>query len=188
MKLKKILSLALSGILAVSMLAGCGGGISSVLSNRNSAFREALNSAQGDLTYRVGDSDLNDAISTVAGTLVDGQVANGIAPDAVSRTVEQLTGYKEMPITKWNPLTTAQENHFVAVFTYDIDDSKFDTWPEVAADVKTYLDKIELAGAKDDQNSYTGYVAAYETTVGEGDDAYDACVIGVVINQTVKAK
>ena len=54
MKLKRILSLALSGVLAISMLTACGGGssISNLLSNRTATVRGALNSAQTMLSYK----------------------------------------------------------------------------------------------------------------------------------------
>ena len=81
MKLKRILSLALSGVLAVTMLTGCGGigsSINKFLDNRTSTVCSALNSAQGMMSYRKGGKDLDDAISKVAGTLVPGQVPDGV--------------------------------------------------------------------------------------------------------------
>ena len=186
MKLKKILSVVLSGALAVVMLAGCGGGtINKFLNDRSGDVRSALNGEYKELTFQKGGRELADAVSTVAGTLVDGQVVNGHVTGNVSNAVEQLTGYKAMPLTKWNPLTGAQENDFVAVFTYNVDSSEFDTAQEIGKDIADTLAALDLANAKDDHNSYTGYVSAYETRIGSGDDAYHAWVVGVHINQKV---
>ena len=79
MKLKRILSLALSGVLAISMLTACGGGssISNLLSNRTATVRGALNSAQTMLSYKSNDSKLADAVSKVAETITPAQIANG---------------------------------------------------------------------------------------------------------------
>lgn len=195
MKLKRILSLALSGVLAVSMLTACGGGssISSLLDNRTSIVRSALNGAQVMVSYKSNDKELDDAISKVAGTLNPAQVTNGIADSSVSTTVRQLTGYGDMGLGgAWKAQTTVGSETYVKVFVYNVENEAFDTASEVARDI---AGKLEVMKLKSDDatkgtgvtNSYKGNVVAYEKTIGEGDSAFDAWVVGVSITQTVSA-
>ena len=59
MKLKRILSLALSGVLAVSLMTGCfGGGGKSDAINRSSTVASALNGAVSSVSFKTN-SDLN---------------------------------------------------------------------------------------------------------------------------------
>ena len=195
MKLKRILSLALSGVLAVSMLTACGGGssISSLLDNRTSTVRSALNGAQSMVSYKSNDKELDDAISKVAGTLNPAQVTNGIADSSVSTTVRQLTGYDDLYLGEWKAQTTVGSETFVKVFVYNVENEAFDTASEVASDIAKQLDLMKLKSdtatkVEGYTNSYKGNVVAYEKTIGEGDSAFDAWVVGVSITQTVSAK
>lgn len=195
MKLKRILSLALSGVLAVSMLTACGGGssISSLLDNRTSTVRSALNGAQSMVSYKSNDKELDDAISKVAGTLNPTQVTNGIADSSVSTTVRQLTGYDDLYLGEWKAQTTVGSETFVKVFVYNVENEAFDTTSEVANDIAGKLEVMKLKSdtatkGTDVTNSYKGNVVAYEKTIGEGDSAFDAWVVGVSITQTVSAK
>lgn len=192
MKLKRILSLALSGVLAVSMLTACGGGssISSLLDNRTSTVRSALNGAQDMVSYKSNDKELDDAISKVAGTLNPAQVTNGIADSSVSTTVRQLTGYDDLYLGEWKAQTTVGSETFVKVFVYNVENEAFDTTSEVANDIAKQLDVMKLKSntatkVEGYTNSYKGNVVAYEKTIGEGDSAFDAWVVGVSITQTV---
>lgn len=194
MKLKRILSLALSGVLAVSMLTACGGGssISSLLDNRTSTVRSALNGAQDMVSYKSNDKELDDAISKVAGTLTPAQVINGIADSSVSTTVRQLTGYDDLYLGEWKAQTTVGSETFVKVFVYNVENEAFDTASEVASDIAKQLDVMNLKSdtatkVEGYTNSYKGNVVAYEKTIGEGDSAFDAWVVGVSITQTVSA-
>lgn len=194
MKLKRILSLALSGVLAVSMLTACGGGssISSLLDNRTSTVRSALNGAQEMVSYKSNDKELDDAISKVAGTLNPTQVTNGIADSSVSTTVRQLTGYDDLYLGEWKAQTTVGSETFVKVFVYNVENEAFDTASEVANDIAGKLEVMKLKSdtatkGTDVTNSYKGNVVAYEKTIGEGDSAFDAWVVGVSITQTVTA-
>lgn len=194
MKLKRILSLALSGVLAVSMLTACGGGssISSLLDNRTSTVRSALNGAQDMVSYKSNDKELDDAISKVAGTLTPAQVTSGIADSSVSTTVRQLTGYDDLYLGEWKAQTTVGSETFVKVFVYNVENEAFDTASEVASDIAKQLDVMNLKSdtatkVEGYTNSYKGNVVAYEKTIGEGDSAFDAWVVGVSITQTVSA-
>ena len=196
MKLKRILSLALSGVLAVSMLTACGGGssISSLLDNRTSTVRSALNGAQEMVSYKSNDKELDDAISKVAGTLNPAQVTNGIADSSVSTTVRQLTGYGDMGLGgAWKAQTTVGSETYVKVFVYNVENEAFDTASEVASDIAEQLNVMNLKSdtatkVEGYTNSYKGNVVAYEKTIGEGDSAFDAWVVGVSITQTVTAE
>ena len=189
MKLKRILSLALSGVLAVSMLTACGGGgIGGALSDRSSAIRGELNGAQDMLNYKANDRDLKDAVYTVAGTLTANQVNGGVAPSAVSDTVRQLTGYGDIWLGPWDASKADETETFVKVFVYNTDDEAFDTNREVADNIAKALEQLELKSdlaTGKGTISYSGDIAAYRTTVGTGEDAIHALVVGVAITQTV---
>ena len=193
MKLKRILSLALSGVLAVSMLTACGGGgISNILNDRSNTVRSALNGAQEMLSYKASDRNLDDAISTVAESLTATQVTNGLADNNVANAVRQLTGYGDMALSGWTAQTTVGEKTYVKVFVYDVDLAEYDEASDVAQDVAAMLDPMQLDSDQATKgqgvtNSYKGYVSAYEKTIGTGDDAFDAWVIGVAVEQTVEA-
>ena len=83
MKLKRILALALSGVLAVSMLTACGiGGGSGIFGagDQSSSFANTLNGKLDDETakvirYRSNDSELKNAIRTIANVVTE-QTAN----------------------------------------------------------------------------------------------------------------
>lgn len=192
MKLKRILSLALSGVLAISMLTACGGGssISKLLSDRTATVRSALNSAQTMLSYKSSDSKLADAVSKVAETITPDQITNGVAGSSIATTVQQLTGYKDLWVdSAWNAATTAGTYQAVKVFVYNVDDKAFDSVSEVAESLKDTLGKMKLDQKEATEgtgmtSSYKGDVAAYEKTVGEGDSAVTVWVIGVAITQT----
>lgn len=195
MKLKRILSLALCGVLAVSMLTACGGGssISKLLNDRTSTVRSALNGAQSMMSYKSSDSKLDDAVAKVAESLTSTQIANGVDNSSVSTTVRQLTGYTDMGLGgAWKAETTVGSKTFVKVFVYNVDNEAFDTATEVAEDMAKKLDVMQLKSEDATKganvtNAYKGNVVAYEKTIGEGDSAFNAWVVGVSITQTVTA-
>ena len=197
MKLKRILSLALSGVLAISMLTACGGGssISNLLSNRTATVRGALNSAQTMLSYKSNDSKLAEAVSKVAETITPDQITNVVAGSSVATTVQQLTGYGDLYLKDGDPWKAATEvgsKTYVKVFIYNVDDKAYDSTAEVASDLANKLEVMGLdkeTATKGDKvtNSYAGSIAAYEKTIGEGDKAVTVWVIGVAVTQTVTA-
>ena len=171
MKIKRILSLALSGVLAVSMLASCGFGgssISKVLSDRTLTVRSALNSTQDMLSYKSNDSKLKDAVSKVAETITPDQITNGVAGSSIATTVQQLTGYGNLWLdSAWKAETEVGSKSYVKVFVYNVDDKAYDSTAEVASALAQKLEIMNLkdeAATKGDKviNSYAGSVAAYE--------------------------
>ena len=193
MKLKRILSLALSGVLAISMLTACGGGssISNLLSNRTATVRGALNSEQTMLSYKSNDSKLAEAVSKVAETITPAQIANGAVDGSVATTVQQLTGYGDMSLgSAWTAQTKEGSETYVKVFIYNVNDENYDSTAEVVEHMATDLGTMKLKADEATKgtgvtNSYAGSVAAYEKTVGEGDKAVTVWVIGVAVTQTV---
>ena len=195
MKLKRILSLALSGVLAISMLTACGGGssISNLLSNRTATVRSALNSEQTMLSYKSNDSKLAEAVSKVAETITPAQIANGAVDGSVATTVQQLTGYGDLYLKDGDPWKAATEvgsKTYVKVFVYNVKNEAYDSKAEVASDLAKKLEVMKLneeTATKGEgvTNSYAGSIAAYEKTVGEGDKAVTVWVIGVAVTQTV---
>lgn len=194
MKLKRILSLALSGVLAVSMLTACSGSsiINKFIDNRTFTVRDALNDAQDMVDYECRDTKLDSTVSQIAATLTPNQVTNGVADTSVGTAVRQLTGYGDLSLTRWQAQTTVGKETFVKIFVYNVDDEAFDSASEVAKDVAAKLEVLDLKSEFATEglnvtNSYKGNVVAYEKTIGEGDSAFDAWIVGVSITQTVTA-
>ena len=205
MKLKRILSLALSGVLAVSMLTACGiGGGSGIFGagDQSSPFASTLNSKLDDdtkavITYRSNDSDLKSAVRSVANAVTEGQAnnGNGEAPTNITNTVETLTGYGKLSTgSAWNVAT--ESGTYVKVYVYDATNDSYNTLDEVATAVKNDLQIINLKGATGNgsyNNTYKGNVAAYKVTIPTASSASgakdaEAWVIGVAIEQTVTKK
>ena len=194
MKLKRILSLALSGVLAVSMLTACGGGSGIFGANDQSGtFARLLNSKLDDATAEAieysGRSrfSLNSAIRDVANTLSENQISNGPATGTIPSTVQQLTQCVDLNINdEW--VASPEDRNHVKVFVYDADNDDYNTLDEVATAVRDQLNTMKLG---DEQalssggftNEYSGYVAAYQTTLDAGEEDAHAWVIGVVIVQ-----
>ena len=195
MKLKRILSLALSGVLAVSMLTACGGGgIDSIFrpGDKSSDFAEALNDAQTVLEYDSNDGKLKTAIADVVRSVSKDDVKNGIDQSDISAAVRVKTGYEDLWLDDaWKAVT--ESTHSVKVFIYDA--STF-TMSEVANDVAKKLsvmglDKDAAKGNATHTNSYEGDVAARAVTISaanSGEKDTEAWVVAVAIEQTATKK
>lgn len=197
MKLKRILSLALSGVLAVSMMTGCfGGGGKSDAINRSSTVASALNGAVSSVSFKTNDSKLNKAVSTITDSLTQAQAkVNGPVEDNsnIQATARQVTGYEDMNVNvKWNTQEQTGSKTFVRIFVFDATNSNYDSPEEITkavSDKFTETMKLETATGNDSvTNEYKGYVCAYETEVGTEEEPASAWVIGVALTQTVKAK
>ncbi len=197
MKLKRILSLALSGVLAVSMLTACGMGSNlSNAVNRSSAVASDLNGAVAGVSFRTNDSKLNDAVTAIAGSLTASQAKENGAVDSgtIQATALQVTGYDDMDITgAWTARQDGEEHKFVKIFVFDAENSAYDTLGEATKVVSDAFNKMKLeegqaTASATTTNSYKGYVSAYEVEVGTEDAPASAWVIGVSLIQTVTAK
>ena len=187
MKLKRILSLALSGVLAVSLMTGCfGGGGKSDAINRSSTVASALNGAVSSVSFKTNNSDLNKAVSTIADSLTANQAKQNGAVDTgsiIQSTARQITGYDNMTVGEpWSTRTDVGEYNFVRIFVYDAENSAYDTEGEVMDAVASKIKMMNLNDTKDNgtyTNSYKGYVSAYEVEVGTEEEPASAWVIGV---------
>ena len=196
MKLKRILSLALSGVLAVSLMTGCfGGGGKSDAINRSSTVASALNGAVNAVSFKTNNSDLNKAVSTIADSLTANQAKQNGAVDTgsiIQSTARQITGYDNMTVGEpWSTRTDVGEYNFVRIFVYDAENGAYDTEGAVMDAVASKIKMMNLNNTKDNgtyTNSYKGYVSAYEVEVGTEEEPASAWVIGVALTQTVKAK
>lgn len=199
MKLKRILSLALSGVLAVSMLTACGGG-SSITNifrpgNQSASFARTLNDKQDMLDYGTSDSKLSNAIYTVVRSMdADDVVTSGAVTGDIATTVKTLTGYSDLNSgSAW--LAQEKSGTYVKVYIYDANNDLYNTMDEVATIVKNDLAPMNL---NDDAakktagftNTYEGNVAVYSVSfpaANSGDEDTKAWVIGVSIEQTATA-
>ena len=202
MKLKKILSLALSGILAVSMLAACGGGngVSGLFdtNDQSGSFASTLNSKLSDdtkeaITFNNKDSKLKSVVRDVAKTVTEDQANNATGPatSEITTTVQTLTGYGALSTgAEWGVAT--KSGTYVKVYVYNANDDLYNTLDEVATLIKNDIETIDLSNATKDNaytNSYKGSVAAYKVaipTASSDSGAKDAAawVIAVAIEQT----
>ena len=206
MKLKRILSLALSGVLAVSMLTACGiGGGSGIFGagDQSSSFANTLNGKLDDETakvirYRSNDSELKNAIRTIANVVTE-QTANSATgenfPANLTTTVETMTEYGMLSTdAAWG--VAKESGTYVKVYVFNANNDEYNTLDEVATEVKDSLATIDLPGATGDadyDNTYEGNVAAYKVTIPTASSAADAedaeaWVIGVAIEQTATEK
>ena len=198
MKLKRILSLALSGVLAVSMLTACGMG-GSVSGNRIStetnAVRRAMNTeldtlAQDTVDYK-SNNDLSNATAAVARTLTEAEAKQANTDGAVvgssSTAAQMMKRYVEY--TDWtgsfgtyNP-TTAEERTFVTALLFDGEMSAEEVGKAMAANVA----KWKLKDADTEANTFDGSVAAYKVTIEATDaNTEDTSVwfVGLMLEQT----
>ena len=206
MKLKRILSLALSGVLAVSMLTACGtGGGSGIFGagDQSSPFASTLNSKLDDATaevirYRSNDSELKNAIRTIANAVTE-DMANSATgenvPSNLTTTVETMTTYGTLSTgSAWG--VEDESGTYVKVYVFNANNDDYNTLDEVATEVKDSLATIDLPGATGNEtynNTYKGNVAAYKVTIPTASSASgakdaEAWVIGVAIEQTVTKK
>ena len=197
MKLKRILSLALSGVLAVSMLTACGMG-GSVSGNRIStetnAVRRAMNTevdtlAQDTVDYK-SNNDLSNATAAVARTLTEAEAKQANTDGAVvgssSTAAQMMKRYVEY--TDWtgsfgtyNP--SGAERTFVTALLFDGEMSAEEVGKAMAANVA----KWELKDADPKAYTFDGSVAAYKVTIEATDaNTEDTSVwfVGLMLEQT----
>ena len=197
MKLKRILSLALSGVLAVSMLTACGIGGGAGLSGNSikgdtTAVRKAMNAeldtlAQTTVDYKT-DGDLTDATAAVARTVTeseakaatkDGAIVSGTASNMMSRYVEY--DHWTSSFSTYHP-TTAEDVTYVTALVFD----GSMTAQEVGEAMADNVAKWDLKNANAELNSFDGSVAAYKVTIEAADSsAEDTSVwfVGLMLEQ-----
>ena len=191
MKLNKVLALALSGVMAVSMLAGCSGnpgnggqddqGQEVVTNSVAAKVNDELSDANKKKITFTDDADLEK-------NLTDAVTLNGLVslPQAakVQVTMNDLTGLKETDYTNMTSNKTAKEYEVMLVrastanvtpiTAMDNFMKEVNTWvsamPYAASGSTTYADADALENAKlaegtvYTQYSYTGSVAMVQAT------------------------
>ena len=194
MKLKRILSLAAAGVLAVSMLTGCfGGGNGNKVSVADN-FVATLNGATNADPEIESNKKLTDAIRSVAEDLTVAQTAKeGLADSEVLVAVRDKTN----TIVKSeldNPSAWSAFNGAKNFSTVRIYKAEGVTVSALANKVKNdVFEKINLSAAtegKDFANEYETYAAAVEVTIPGNDTAASTSVyvVGIQINRTVTDK
>jgi len=190
MKLKRILSLAAAGVLAVSMLTGCfGGGTGNKVSVAGN-FVSTLNGATDANPEIETNQKLTNAIRSVAEDLTVEQVANeGVAVSEILDAVRDDTNTVAKPQldspSAWSPYNEAKNFSTVRIYKADgVTVSRLAN--KVADDV---FEKIDLANAvkgNDFTNEYKTYAAAVEVTIPGEDTAASTTVyvVGIQINRT----
>ncbi len=198
MKLKRILSLAAAGVLAVSMLTGCfGGGNGNKVSVAND-FVATLNGATNADPEIESNRKLTNAIRSVAEDLTAAQANEGVAHADILKAVREKTNTVEKTQLDRPEAWTANkdEKNFSTVFIYKADGKTVSALAnEVANDI---FKVINLKNATDGKttdgkaftNEYETYAAAVEVTI-PGDDiaaSTSVYVVGIQINRTTTDK
>lgn len=192
MKLKRILSLAAAGVLAVSMLTGCfGGGTGNKVSVAGN-FVSTLNGATNANPEIETNQKLTNAIRSVAEDLTVAQAEKkGLADAEILKAVREDTNTVEKPEldapSAWAAIE--EEKNFSTVFIYEAEGKSVSN---LANDVKNDIfDKIQLNSEKategdDFTNEYKTYAAAVEVTIPGEDTAASTTVyvVGIQINRT----
>ena len=197
MKLKKILSLALSGILAVSMLAACGGGnifSGNRASRQTTSVLSAMNAELVDLkettvTYK-GNGDLRKAVSNIADTItvVEAAKANNTGAIADASVITMAKRYVNITndasfATHTNPSDGAV---WGTIVLFDGDLSASDVGEAMAENVN----KWDLKNLKNRTGfEFEGAVEAYKVTIPATDSESDdvtVWLVGVTLTETAK--
>ena len=191
MKLKRILSLAAAGVLAVSMLTGCfGGGNGNKVSVADN-FVSTLNGATNANPEIKSNQKLTNAIRSVAEDLTVAEAGKGVANADILKAVREKTDTVEKTQldtpSEWSAVDEAK--NFSTVFIYEAEGKSVSN---LANDVKNDIfDKIQLNSKKATEgdgftNEYETYAAAVEVTIPGEDTAASTTVyvVGIQINRT----
>ena len=194
MKLKRILSLAAAGVLAVSMLTGCfGGGTGNKVSVAGN-FVSTLNGATDANPEIETNQKLTNAIRSVAEDLTVEQVANeGVAVSEILDAVRDDTNTVAKPEldkpSAWSPYNEAK--NFSTVRIYKAEGMTVSGLAnKVANDIFKVINLKNATDGKAFTNEYETYAAAVEVTI-PGDDiaaSTSVYVVGIQINRTTTDK
>ncbi|OUN66645.1 hypothetical protein B5G12_14190 [Faecalibacterium sp. An58] len=202
MKLKKIASLALAGIMAVSMLAGCKDGSSS-----STPTEPDVNPVDSSLANYVN-SELDAKYTNILKLSADSTLDSALSKAAAMIDENELKATS----TNWITQGSAIQNSFIEMVkadTCDFNDFKDTTKDTVVADliivpgnftedgmkdqVVTMMKGIintnnmptdGTSGGKTYNYTYNGNIAVVKVESNSGE--YSAYVVGLVVDQTVK--
>ena len=198
MKLKRILSLALSGVLEVSLMTGCfgGGGKGGNEVKYVDGFVSALNGATNNSPEVESSDTLSRAVRRVTTEMTIDQAKEGLADEALREKVRDITDTVVKPQldepSAWDTYKEAKKFSTVRIYAAGENVNAATIANKVKSDV---FDKIQLSNAvkgDDYTNSYKCYASAYEVTVSDGADAEDkkaedvtVYVVGIQIDRSV---
>ena len=197
MKLKRILSLALSGVLAVSMLTACGGVNDLLTGNRSNretgrvltAMNAELTVLEDEVVDYESDNNLRKAVDNVADTLTVVEAAKATKDGALAGPSITTMMKRYVDITNDAAFSTHANPSDGAVWgtavLFDGDMSASDVGKAMAANVH----KWNLEALK---NSFTfdGNVEAYKVTIPAADsesDKVSVWIVGVTLEETAKS-
>ena len=189
MKLKRILSLAAAGVLAVSMLTGCFGGGNGNKVSVAGNFVSTLNGATNANPEIETNQKLTNAIRSVAEDLTVAQAKKGLADAEILKAVREDTKTVEktqldVP-SAW--AANEEEKNFSTVFIYEADGKSVSNLAnEVADNVFDVINLKDATQGKGFTNEYKTYAAAVEVTIPGEDTAASTTVyvVGIQINRT----
>ena len=200
MKLKKIASLMLAGIMAVSMLAGCKGAASSEQENPEvvpvvgvaAAVNAELDENKDKVSFTEDKAVENLLKNYYTENPIDKDDWTG-APTTVTvisggEPVVTLNDYVGADTVGLSNIKNSTDDKFTACEMYMMS-SKYLEMNDALKLVGQYLDDVELPEentAKDKDNSYTGKIAAVEAESKGGTES--VYVIFVSITKTAAAK
>ena len=191
MKLKRIISLAAAGVLAVSMLTGCfgsgNGNKVSVVGN----FVSTLNGATNATPEIESNQRLTSAIRSVAENLTVAQAKEGLADAEILKAVREATNTVEKPQLD-NPSAWAayeEEKNFSTVRIYEANGVNVSNLANDVADKIFNVIKLDQDAATKGTgftNEYTTYASAVEVTIPGEDTAASTTVyvVGIQINRS----
>ena len=198
MKIKRILSLALSGVLAISMLAACGFGTVTVSGNKLSAettaVRKAMNTeldtlAQGTVDYK-SNSELANATAAVAQTVTADEAKQASKTGTIlGGDVKSMMG-RYMKFTDWTngfgtykPAAGDGDKTYATALTFD----GSMTAEEVGKAMADNVAKWDLKATDEKSFTFDGSIAAYKVTIKAADsESKDTTVwvVGLMLEQT----
>ena len=177
MKLKKMLALALSGVLAASMLAGCfgGSGSSDGLKRDGGMVRSSVNDSLTALDVEfTGDNDFASDLATVANSATLADV------EYVETMPLYLEGDARSTLTyttkaTWMDTAPTQKGTYVSALWFNGDWSAY----QVGSTLAYYLDMA--ASITDTFDITDAGLEAYKVTIGTGENAKEVWLAGIIV-------
>lgn len=210
MKLNKVLALALSGIMAVSMLAGCSTGNKDDNTDQGTVVTtnaaDVLNKTQSTVKF-ADDATLNGymvAVDSLKPSVV--KTLEKTTLNSLAATDAAVTAIKDKMISKdaanvaanfntfsTNGGTATKKDDVTQTVFYAIDAEKVISIEHLMTklsdtmNTSTFKTKVTVSGA-DYTASYTGAVSVKKVSATDENDSYNAYVIAVSVTRTLGDK
>ena len=182
MKLKKILALALSGILAAGMLAGCMGGGSSSdgVKKDGGMVRSSVNDSLAALDVEFeANRDFAADLATVAHSATTKDIPASL-PGFMTGDARSTLLYTTK--AGWMEGAPTEEGTYVSAMWFDGKQSAY----QVGVTMAYYLDMA--ASITDSFDVTDAGLEAYKVTVGKGEDAKEVWLAGIIVTLADKAE